>query len=60
MTPYERENARKKYQAIKQLPPEKKEALKQKWHEYESLPEEQRDQLRQSHLNAHPLQKPPQ
>lgn len=34
MTPYERENARKRYQHFQQLSPEKKDELRQKWTEH--------------------------
>ena len=46
MTPYERENARKKYQQFHDLSPEKKAELRKKWLEYQKLPEAQRDSLR--------------
>jgi hypothetical protein len=46
MTPYERENARKKHQQFNALPPEKKAELRKKWAEYESLPESERATLR--------------
>lgn len=34
MTPYERENARKRYQQFQQLSPEKKDELRKKWAEH--------------------------
>ena len=46
MTPYERENARKKYQRFESLPPEKQEELRKKWREYQRLPESERQKLR--------------
>jgi len=49
MTPFERENARKKYQQFQSLPPEKKQELRNKWQQYQSLPEEQREALRKEH-----------
>lgn len=46
MTPYERENARKKHQQFQALPAEKKSELRQKWQEYQKLPESERARLR--------------
>jgi hypothetical protein len=40
MTPFERENARKRYQQFKSLPPEKREELRRKWHELKAAPED--------------------
>jgi hypothetical protein len=46
MTPYERENARKKHEKFRELPEAKKQELRQKWREYQSLPESEREKLR--------------
>jgi hypothetical protein len=46
MTPYERENARKRHQQFKALPDDKKRELRQKWNEYQKLPESERAKLR--------------
>lgn len=47
MTPYERENARKRYQQFHSLSPEKKAELRQKWAEHQKLPEAEREKLRE-------------
>ena len=54
MTPYERENARKKYQQFDSLSPAKQEELRKKWREYQRLPEAEREKLRDSHPEAAP------
>lgn len=46
MTPYERENARKKHQQFQTLSSEKKSELRKKWQEYQKLPESERARLR--------------
>jgi len=46
MTPYERENARKRHQRFRDLPDDKKQELRKKWREYQSLPESERAKLR--------------
>jgi hypothetical protein len=46
MTPYERENARIRYQHFHSLSPEKQAELRQKWAEHEKLPETEREKLR--------------
>lgn len=37
MTPYERENARKRFQKFHDLSPEEKQALRDKWAEYQNF-----------------------
>jgi hypothetical protein len=49
MTPFERENARKRFHQFKSLPPEKKEELRQYWREYREASPEKRQQLRAQH-----------
>jgi hypothetical protein len=46
MTPYERENARIRYQQFHNLSPEKKDELRKKWAEHQKLPETEREKLR--------------
>jgi len=46
MTPYERENARKKHQQFQSLPTDKKNELREKWKEYQKLSEAERAKLR--------------
>lgn len=46
MTPYERENARIRYQQFNNLSPEKKDELHKKWAEHQKLPEVEREKLR--------------
>jgi hypothetical protein len=48
MTPYERENARARYQQFHALSPEKKDELRKKWAAYQKLPESEREKLRKS------------
>jgi hypothetical protein len=40
MTPFERENARKRYHQFKSLSPEKREELRRKWRELKAVPED--------------------
>lgn len=46
MTPYERENARIRYQQFHSLSPDKRAELRQKWAEHQKLPETEREKLR--------------
>jgi len=46
MTPYERENARKRHQQFNALSTDKKAELRKKWLEYQKLPESERAKLR--------------
>ncbi len=46
MTPYERENARKRHQQFQSLSAEQKAELRKKWKEYQKLPESERARLR--------------
>ncbi len=48
MTPYERENARVRFQQFHALSPEKKDELRKKWADYQKLPEADREKLRRS------------
>ncbi len=54
MTPYERENARVRYQQFHSLSPEKKDALRKKWAEHQKLPESEREKLRQGSFEYDP------
>ena len=49
MTPFERENARKRFQQFKALPPEKKEELRKQWQAYREATPERRLELRSQH-----------
>ena len=46
MTPYERENARIRYQQFHSLSPDKRAELREKWGEHQKLPEAEREKLR--------------
>jgi hypothetical protein len=46
MTPYERENARRRHQQFQALPEDKKNELRHKWKEYQKLSESERARLR--------------
>ena len=46
MTPYERENARKRFQHFHSLSLEKKQELRNKWAKYQKLPEAEREKRR--------------
>jgi Protein of unknown function (DUF3106) len=46
MTPYERENARIRYQHFHSLSSDKQAELRQKWEEHQKLPEAEREKLR--------------
>jgi hypothetical protein len=46
MTPFERENARKRYQQFHSLSSEQKDELRKKWIEHQKLPEAEREKLR--------------
>lgn len=46
MTPYERENARKRYEKFHSLSDVEKEALRQRWKAHQALPEAEREKLR--------------
>jgi hypothetical protein len=46
LTPYERENARKRHQQFQALPEDKKNELRKKWQEYQNLSESERARLR--------------
>jgi hypothetical protein len=46
MTPYERENARKRHQQFQALSADKKSELRKKWLEYQNLSESDRAKLR--------------
>ena len=46
MTPYERENARKRFRHFDSLSPEKKQELRNKWAKYQELPEAEREKRR--------------
>jgi hypothetical protein len=54
MTPYERENARIRYQQFHSLSPEKKDELRKKWAEHQKLPESEREKLRQGSFEYDP------
>jgi hypothetical protein len=49
MTPFERENVRKRYQQFQAMPAEKKEEMRKKWREYRNSPPEKRQLLREQH-----------
>jgi hypothetical protein len=53
MTPYERENARKRHQQFQSLPEDKKNELGKKWQEYQKLPETERARLRSESPDAY-------
>ena len=46
MTPYERENARIRFQQFHNLSPDKKDELRKKWAEHQKLPDAEREKLR--------------
>jgi hypothetical protein len=46
MTPYERDNARKRHQQFMELPAEKQEELRRKWREYQHMSPAEREKLR--------------
>ena len=46
MTPYERENARIRFQQFHSLSADKKDELRKKWAEHQKLPEVEREKLR--------------
>lgn len=54
MTPYERENARIRYQQFHSLSAEKKDELRKKWAEHQKLPEAEREKLRQGSFEYDP------
>jgi hypothetical protein len=54
MTPYERENARKRYQKFSSQPPEKKEEMRRQWREYQRLPESEKEKLRDKRPESAP------
>jgi hypothetical protein len=45
MTPFERENARQRYQQFYALSPEKQNEVRKNWLEYQKLPEAERAKL---------------
>ncbi len=49
LTLKKREQARKRYQRVRELPPEEREALRESWCEYRNLSEDQRQDLRKRH-----------
>lgn len=46
MTPYERENARKRFHKFHSLSPEQQQILRDKWAEHQKLPEHLREEMR--------------
>ena len=51
MTPYERENARERYQHFYSLSAEKKDEVRKKWAEHQKLPETEREKLRKNSID---------
>ena len=49
LTLMKREQARKCYQRVRELPPEEREALHESWGDHRNLPEDQRQDLRKRH-----------
>ena len=51
MTPYERENARQRYQHFHSLSADKKDEVRKKWAEHQKLPENEREKLRKESID---------